>query len=567
MAIGDKPFFVDTSPTKEVVVSSLTRDASVDACIFDLIDNAIDAARNTTFEISRADESHILLESYEGFTIELSLSGSEFKIEDNCGGIPVSRLSQSVLRFGEPSTQHMGIGVFGVGLNRALFKIGKVSTLDTDTGSQRATLTLDADKYLEKEDDWSLQAVQLPSAGRRGTTITIRDLPPDISSDFADPERPRTLRAEVGRRYGRFLEKGLVVKVNGVAAEGRTIPYRQGGPFDEEYKVYRAENGVSVHIRYGEHRDHRFMKEADYDRARNASLTPEYGWTVYCNDRAIIVSDIDWKTGWDNFHTEFYGFVGEVSFVGSNPGTLPWNTTKTDVDLNNPTYQKALEDMRRFNTKWRSFADQRKRAPAPQLTPIPPPTQKPPPTTGRPAGGPASKPPPPKKPPPAPRKPDHNSTQEILPADLSESLCQDKLLALVHEGKDFNLFLFPYSGLALMRMLVEVSTRYFAQRHGFADELQTFTIAKREAGLGRKLTADQRKLLTPSFDEVVAFMEAKPELWGTKAGALKVSVGRAKGHQATMNGALHNTWQTINRSEAFRIRDDLLPLLRHLIEH
>jgi hypothetical protein len=566
MVAGGKPFKVDTSPTKEVVVSSLTRDASVDACIFDLIDNAIDAARNATFHINHADDSHILLESYAGYTIKLNISGSELSIEDDCGGIPVSRLSESVLRFGQPSEQHMGIGVFGVGLNRALFKIGKVSTIDTDTGAQRAIVELNSDKYLERQTDWNLDGSELPSRGNHGTTITIKELTSEISQDFADPERQKSLRAEVGRRYGRFIAKGLVLKVNGVAAESHAIPYRVGGPFDDEYKIYKAKNGVSVHIRYGEHQAHRFKKEGDYSAATNAALTSEYGWTVYCNDRAILISNTEWATGWDNFHTEFYGFIGEVSFVGADPGSLPWNTTKTDVDLNNPTYRQALDDMRRFNAKWRSFADQRKRDPAPKLTPIPPPTPTPTPKS------PASPPrlagnPPPKKPAPAPRKPDHNSTQEILPADLSEGLCQDKLLALVHEGKDFNLLQFSYSGLGLMRMLVEVSTRFFAQRHGFADELQTFAITKREAGLGRKLTADQKRLLTPSFDEVVAFMEAKPELWGTKAGALKVSVGRAKGHQQTMNGALHNTWQTINRSEAFRIRDDLLPLLRHLIEH
>ena len=44
-----KEFPVDTSPTKRVVVDSITRDATDEECIFDLIDNAIDAARNIIF--------------------------------------------------------------------------------------------------------------------------------------------------------------------------------------------------------------------------------------------------------------------------------------------------------------------------------------------------------------------------------------------------------------------------------------------------------------------------------------------------------------------------------------
>ena len=39
-------FKVDTSPTKRIV-GELTKDATVEACLFDLIDNSIDAARNT----------------------------------------------------------------------------------------------------------------------------------------------------------------------------------------------------------------------------------------------------------------------------------------------------------------------------------------------------------------------------------------------------------------------------------------------------------------------------------------------------------------------------------------
>lgn len=555
-----KSFLVDTSPTKEVVVSSLTRDASVEACVFDLIDNAIDAARNTTFDIARADAEHILLDDYTGYTVSLVLSGEKLKIVDNCGGIPVARLEESVLRFGQPSTQHMGIGVFGVGLNRALFKLGKTSTLETDTGIQRSKVVLDTEKYLDMPDDWSLQANQLPTSGRVGTSIEILGLPSDISQNFGDPDWVLTLRAEVGSRYARFIDKGLSIEVNEIAAVSRSVPYREGGPFDGEYKMYKAPNGVSVHIRYGEHRDHRFKKETgEYSLERNKAISSEYGWTIYCNDRAILICDTDWKTGWDNFHTEYNGFVGTVSFIGADPGTLPWNTTKTDVDLNNETYQTALADMRKFNKKWREFADKRKRSPAEILPPILAPKDKPKDSLPKP-------PRPNPTPPPSPRKPDHNEIYEILPSDIQEVLCQDKHLALIHEGRDLSLWNFPYAGMALMRMLFEVSAREFARRNGMADELNAFCVTYREGKLGRKLKAPEVRDLTPKFDECLAFMETRPDMWGIKAGAMRTSVTKMKGHQKVMNGAVHHTWQTINRSEAFRIRDDMIPILRHLIE-
>ncbi|MGH6955102.1 MAG: ATP-binding protein, partial [Caulobacteraceae bacterium] len=169
MARSSKPFTVDTHPTKRVVVDSLTRDATVKACIFDLIDNSIDAARDRLFEGLVADAPREMPDSFAGFHAHLTLNGTGFKIEDNCGGIPIEALRSMVMRFGRPSAHSMGIGVFGVGLNRALFKLGRISHLRTDTGLQRAELILRADEYIANDDDWGLPAEELSSTGVVGT--------------------------------------------------------------------------------------------------------------------------------------------------------------------------------------------------------------------------------------------------------------------------------------------------------------------------------------------------------------------------------------------------------------
>src|SRR5262249_28333925 len=141
------------------------------------------------------------------------------------------------------------------------------------------------------------------------------------------------------------------------------IRTREAGPFDTEYKFYKTEDGVSIHVEMGQHEKHRFSQERGYSKDENAKLTDEFGWTIYCNDRAILIADQSSKTGWDGkFHSEFYGFVGIVEFFSADPSKLPWSTTKTDVDLNNPSYQAALKDMRHFVEKWRQLADRRKKA-------------------------------------------------------------------------------------------------------------------------------------------------------------------------------------------------------------
>ncbi len=570
MVAKGKAFTVDTHPTKRVVVESLTRDATVRACIFDLIDNSIDAARDRIFEGLSPDAPRDLPDSFAGFRVALTINGTGFKIEDNCGGIPVDALRDMVLRFGRVSDHQLGIGVFGVGLNRALFKLGKVSHLKTDTGQQRAELILRTEDYLADDTDWGLPAEEFASTGVVGTEIEIRQPTADIAQDFSSEEWVRGLSDEVGRRYSRFIARAFEIKINGVASKDHEVPLRENGPFPIEHRYYKTANGVAVYIQCGEHADHLFKDEPGHDAHANRDLTPFYGWTVLCNDRAIVTSDTTWKTGWDTkFHSEFYGFVGTVSFVAANPSILPWNTTKTDVDLGNHAYHMALEDMRKFAESWRKFQRLRLQSKksgqplgaippaAPAPTPLSPPTSTQPLALAKPATA--------KKP---KTKEDHNSLRYVLPADVEELHCPDKLLALVHEAKLLDLGTHSYTGIVLVRMLFEVALATYLVRHGHSEALDTFAKARREKAVGKPLAAAHLKNFLPKVDEMLAFLEATPAVWGgpSHAGYLKHSLGRLAGHQGMMNGAAHAPFQTIHRSIAFQIRDDALPILRHLIE-
>lgn len=568
-----KPFFVDTKPTKEVVVDSLTRDISVEACLFDLIDNSIDAARDTFF--ARSEERHAegLPDSYAGFKITLKFSGDGCLIDDNCGGITVERLRTMVLRFGQRSSHPNGIGIFGLGLNRALFKLGRVSHLKTDTGSQRAELILKTKEYLES-DDWNLPAEEFQTSGKVGTSIEVRQLYEDIAQNFADSDWIEKYRCDVGRRYGRFIQKGLEIEINEAVVPDGEIRIRKNSPFPEEYKFYKTE-GVAVHIRFGQHSEHRFSAEPDYDKSRNALLTDQFGWTVLCNDRAIVVSDKTMKTGWDTkFHTEFYGFVGVVTFDADDPSKLPWDTTKFDVDMNNRAYLTALVDMRKFAEKWRSYANRAKDAQrkGETLLPMPAATKKTPyaspdapqkPTTSASSKSSNSSVAATKKQPT--RKKDHNQFGTVLPDDVNELHCFDKHLALVHEAKGIDLNTLTYSGMALIRLLFEATVVTHFDRHGKLAELKQFAIDRRKDA-GTKIPNE--KQVVPDMDEMIAFMENNPEAWGAgiKQSHLKHSFRKMAAHKKLLNGVIHNPYQPINRSEAFTIRDEVLPILRHLIE-
>lgn len=561
MGKSSKEFQVDTSPTKEVVVDSITRDATDQECIFDLIDNSIDAARNIIFRNISPKLRDQLPEGYAGFEIKVDLNSHGLKIVDNCGGIPIQDLRKIALRFGEQSEQRMGIGAFGVGLNRALFRLGKIAKIETETDSERAEVALDKEKYINAR-NWILPGLQVAKTGKIGTVIAISEMPTETSRNFGDDRWVAALQHEIGRRYGRFIQKKLSLTVGGKKLTNEEIPIRQDGTYEVREKFIRTQDGVVIHIEYGQHKLHRFPGERGSSEEQNRKLTAQYGWTVLCNERAVIMSDKSVKTGWDvtKFHSDFYGFVGYVNFVSQSPTKLPWKTTKTDIDLNNPAYQEALESMRHFTKEWRSQANQRKKAKNPPQ-PVPP-KPKAIPKSG---SGSKIKTPEPTKP-KIVTKPDHNQFREVLPDDINEKQCFDKHLALVRQAKKLDMVECSYAGLALLRMLFETSGWHYIDRKGKLDDLKKFALAQRKKkGWEPKPGHDGK--ITISMDEMLGYFEHNPSIWGdAKQGYTRHIVGKLKSYQPTMNSALHHPIQIIANTKAIEIRNEALPLLRHLIE-
>lgn len=562
---------VDTSPTKDAVVDSLTRDISEKACLFDLIDNSIDAATDGIFNKLGVGERDNLPPSYEGYSINLELHGEGYKIEDNCGGIDLEKLKKMVLRFGQRSEHNMGIGIFGVGLNRALFKLSGISFFRTDTGLTRAELMLDVRAYLEQE-NWFLPANAFESSGKVGTFIEGTEPSPEISLLFGDKNYVDDFRHEVGKRYARFISKGLSIKINGVPAENAEVQIRRDSPFHGEEKFFKTEEGVYVYLRVGQHIDHKFSTERDDDKDKNEVDTSQYGWNIVCNDRAIVFGHTGWETGWEaGFHSEFYGFVGYAEFRHSDPAKLPWNTAKNDIDLNNKVYRLALEEMRDFTKSWRSYCNLVKKtkkklqaaqsSPAPASAPASVTASIPAAINGQNGSGPIVS-----SVTQGAIKDDHNQYRTVLPKDVNEHYCHDKHLALVHEGKRLDMHIFPYSGLALIRNLFEASATMYLRRHRIYSKAKEYTI-KRKSEAGSSISADEEKKLTLGFDEMLNFFLNNVDYFNpSNVPKLRHSLSQVSKRQGLLNAAVHDVDKQINRSEALQVRDEIVPVLRHLIE-
>src|SRR5688572_4699982 len=108
-------------PTKQFFVSMLTRDISLVDAILDLVDNCLDGALRLSYG------GHV---DYSKHFVAITMTIESFTIEDNCGGIPREIAINYAFKMGrEPDdsrdAESETIGMYGVGMKRAIFKIGK----------------------------------------------------------------------------------------------------------------------------------------------------------------------------------------------------------------------------------------------------------------------------------------------------------------------------------------------------------------------------------------------------------------------------------------------------------
>src|SRR5205085_2574984 len=137
------------SPTKQFFVSMLTRDISLDDAILDLIDNCLDGA------LRLAEGGEV---QYRKHFVRIEFSKDKFSIEDNCGGIPREVAIKYAFKLGRDTDDTRDadsetIGMYGIGMKRALFKMGKDALVRTRHGNDTFEVHIDSDWLDAKE--WS----------------------------------------------------------------------------------------------------------------------------------------------------------------------------------------------------------------------------------------------------------------------------------------------------------------------------------------------------------------------------------------------------------------------------
>ncbi|OGN90086.1 MAG: hypothetical protein A2Z74_00230 [Chloroflexi bacterium RBG_13_46_9] len=353
----------------------LTRDIKLEEAILDLLDNCVDGILRTGKKTGS--------EPYKGFKAEIEFREDSFTLSDNCGGIPwvlhdyAFRMGRS---FGRPQDVPGTVGVYGIGMKRAIFKMGRQCLVSTRNGADQYEIEI-TPQWILDENQWSIPVKSASkSMDQDGTVIVIGDLYPGISKRFN--EDAKAFRSELDRmvstHYAFIIDKGFEVRINGDVIKPRPtklifkdVP--QGTSAIQPYIFKSKSDGVDVFMTVGFTRPIPSENEIAGEQEEKRYSSLDAGWTVICNDRAVLYCDRSELTGWGEagvprYHTQFIAISGIVEFKADDASKLPTTTTKRGIDASSSLYLQVKNKMREgmllftnYTNKWKGRAEESKK--------------------------------------------------------------------------------------------------------------------------------------------------------------------------------------------------------------
>jgi len=133
---------VDARPSKAFFIETLPRDITLSDSILDLVDNSIHRLI-TGLDLDLCEYLFTgTVAATLNAVIDITFGPSSFSITDDCGGISINDAKEQVFRFGEPvkaakRKPQTGLGVYGIGMKRAFFKIGRQISIHSQAPLQR----------------------------------------------------------------------------------------------------------------------------------------------------------------------------------------------------------------------------------------------------------------------------------------------------------------------------------------------------------------------------------------------------------------------------------------------
>ena len=367
------------APTKEFFVGMLTRDIELSDAILDLLDNCLDGVVRQ----KGAAGKRTSMDYYAGYYSQITIDEASFTIEDNCGGIPRDVAERYAFRMGRAPSKVDDdlptVGIYGIGMKRAIFKVGKAATVITRNQNALYQVKIPLD-WATLEDDWDfpikdLDEYDVLSTG--GTQIKVTNLNQGITDRWANSEKIveycDSLIKAIQQSYSFIIQKGFKIKING--REVQPLPIQllvaetKQGDSIKPFLYKQTFEDVEVSLAIGFYAPPPSPEDIDDENNLKRS-SADAGWTVVCNDRVVLYNDKSHLTGWGEagvpqYHTQFIGIRGIVIFESNNPQNLPMTTTKRGVDTSSKIYSAVKDRMRQglklftdYTNRWKGQNEQ-----------------------------------------------------------------------------------------------------------------------------------------------------------------------------------------------------------------
>jgi hypothetical protein len=325
---------------KQFFIEMFTRDISLEDCVLDLIDNSLDSyLLKHKVPISRLIFGPDPPLADKG-TIDVTCTDRQVKVTDTCGGISRNEAMNGAFCFGHEPDDSLGkLGAYGVGMKRALFKIGNKFQIVSRTAKEGFEVSLALDKWAD-DPNWRIPINFIAgskSEQEAGTSITVSELHEEVVLRIKQGDVLTNIIEDAASTYPYFLEQCVNLQVGGSSV--KAAPLRLGG--SEGIRAASEgfeQNGVKVR-----------MAATIAPDAPGQRTTEQAGWNIFCNGRAVVSADKTKLTGWGSdlpaFHNKYTSFVGLASFESDNPLELPWTTTKRQVNRESGVFIRARNVM------------------------------------------------------------------------------------------------------------------------------------------------------------------------------------------------------------------------------
>lgn len=351
--------YVEASPAKRFFVEMLIRDIRLEDAILDLVDNAVDSLiRHDGIDLEELVTKFSDEPAPPDITrsIRISIEEERLRVEDDCGGIEFDHAVSHVFRFGAPEKpDDAHLSVYGIGLKRAVLKIGRMITVESKTLESGFRVTMDVDAFEADYDDWRFPIERIEKAAVAkdcGTIVEVSHFTEETKSRLRTPSFLNSLVTSMGESYSLFLQNFVSVELNSVPLRAVPIPISSS----EE---------ISTSLRKDEFKDVKVTIVTGLQSLDGKDWKGDTaGWYIVCNGRIVVFADKTKLTGWGSgslpgFQPKHRGFIGIVLFMSGDPEALPWTTTKRGVNSESAVFQHIKEKMIMDARPVISFLDKR----------------------------------------------------------------------------------------------------------------------------------------------------------------------------------------------------------------